>query len=100
MKYLAGMAGLSVTAALILSLGIVFGASCLWAIHLWYRIRLSRYEEALQKTYIAHFGQRATRALELHASLGRALARSKAVLEQVRGATPEAATTRAALQEV
>jgi tRNA A37 N6-isopentenylltransferase MiaA len=92
---------LSVRSVLLLScLSLVLALSCLWAVHLWYCLRLNRYEEVLQKTYLSYFEQRALKALELHASLGWALARSKAVLERVRDATPEAATTRAALQEV
>jgi hypothetical protein len=85
---------------LLSSAGIVLGLGCLWAVHLWYRIKLDRYEQLLQKTYVSHFEHRATEALQLHARLGKALARSKAILELVREATPEAAITGAALQEV
>jgi hypothetical protein len=92
---------LSVSSVLLLSsISIVIGLSCIWAVHLWYRIRLSRYEQFLHKTYIAHFEHRAVKALAVHASLARALTRSKAVVDQVRQAAPEATTTRAALQEV
>jgi nitrate/nitrite-specific signal transduction histidine kinase len=49
---------------------------------------------------VLQFEQQATIARELHSSLARALARSKALLEQVRPPSVAEAETRAALQEV
>jgi hypothetical protein len=92
---------LNICSIMVLSVfSIVLGLSCLWAVHLWSRTRLDRYEQLLHRTYISHFESRTVKALELHASLGRTLGRSKAVLERIRDATPEAASTRAALEEV
>jgi hypothetical protein len=90
----------SKAAIFLLLAGISCCVACGWALHLWYRFRLNQYEQELREVYALRFEHGTTIALEMHASLAQALSRSKAVLERVGEDHPDAAATRAALQEV
>jgi hypothetical protein len=94
------MEPLSTSAFVLISLSVLFCSGCGFGLHLWYRRRLRRYERFLEDTYAAHLEQRAVTAMAWHASVARALDRSKFVLQQVRTDLPNAPTRQAALEEV